>query len=84
MFLIVIYLFILAEKTTYEITVETGDVSGAGTDANVYITLYGEKEDSGETTFYSLFYFVIISLLLLFSKMNIQMFTNLEKLCHSV
>lgn len=38
---------ILAEKTTYNINVETGDVSGAGTDANVYIYLYGEKEDSG-------------------------------------
>lgn len=38
----------MAEKTTYNINVETGDVSGAGTDANVYIYLYGEKEDSGK------------------------------------
>ena len=27
----------------YQITVETGDVRGAGTDANVYITLHGSK-----------------------------------------
>lgn len=26
----------------------TGDVSGAGTDANVFMTLFGEKGDSGE------------------------------------
>lgn len=31
----------------YRITVVTGDVFGAGTDANVYIKLYGEKGESG-------------------------------------
>jgi hypothetical protein len=25
----------------------TGDKSGAGTDANVFLTIYGESEDSG-------------------------------------
>ena len=40
-------LCISAEKTTYNVYVETGDMRGAGTDANVYITLYGEKDDSG-------------------------------------
>jgi len=25
----------------------TGDKSGAGTDANVFLTIYGEHEDSG-------------------------------------
>ena len=27
---------------------KTGDVSGAGTDANVFIVIYGEKGDTGE------------------------------------
>ena len=26
----------------------TGNVSGAGTDANVFITMYGQNDDSGE------------------------------------
>jgi len=30
------------------VKVKTGDVFGAGTDANVYITLTGEKGDTGE------------------------------------
>ena len=33
---------------TYNIFVTTSDVKGAGTDANVYVILYGEKEDSGK------------------------------------
>ena len=36
-----------AKLTTYEVTVKTGDVRGAGTDANVYLVLFGEKDDSG-------------------------------------
>lgn len=32
----------------YEIIVITGDVSGGGTDANVFITLYGVNGDSGK------------------------------------
>lgn len=38
----------MSEKTTYNIEVETGDVSGAGTDANVFVILFGEKGDSGK------------------------------------
>jgi hypothetical protein len=38
----------VAEKTTYNIAVETGDERGCGTDANVFIILYGESEDSGK------------------------------------
>lgn len=34
--------------TTYEITVVTGDEDNAGTDANVYIWLFGANGDSGE------------------------------------
>ena len=37
----------LAAMTTYEVSVTTGDVKGAGTDANVYLTLYGETSDTG-------------------------------------
>ena len=33
--------------TTYDIDVQTGDVSGAGTNANVFIIIYGEE---GETS----------------------------------
>ena len=40
--------FISAEKTTYNIDVETGDVQSAGTDANVFIIIFGEKGDSGK------------------------------------
>lgn len=29
-------------------TIFTGDKAGAGTDANVYVTLFGEMGDSGE------------------------------------
>jgi len=33
--------------TTYDVTVKTGDVRNAGTDANVYMIMYGENDDSG-------------------------------------
>jgi len=38
------------EKGTasYRILVQTSDVRGAGTDSDVFITLYGPKGDSGE------------------------------------
>lgn len=32
----------------YEVKVLTGDRRGAGTDANVVVTLYGDKGDSGQ------------------------------------
>ena len=31
----------------YEVSVETGDLWNAGTEANVYITMYGERGDTG-------------------------------------
>ena len=37
----------------YRIEVETGDNSGAGTEAAVYITLTGERGDSGARRLYS-------------------------------
>lgn len=33
---------------TYEVCVFTGDMLGAGTDANVFINIYGENGDTGE------------------------------------
>jgi hypothetical protein len=33
---------------TYKILVKTGDVRGAGTDANVFAQLFGENGDTGE------------------------------------
>jgi hypothetical protein len=36
--------------TTYQIRVTTGDVSKAGTDADVYIVLYGSKGETAKLT----------------------------------
>ncbi|NWI83337.1 LOXH1 protein, partial [Dryoscopus gambensis] len=36
-----------AKSTTYMVKVKTGDKKNAGTDANVFITLYGSKDDTG-------------------------------------
>lgn len=33
---------------TYKVTVRTGDMYGAGTDANVFLTIYGDLGDTGE------------------------------------
>lgn len=41
------FYYILTE-VQYTVKVYTGKTSGAGTDANVFINLYGEKHDSGE------------------------------------
>jgi hypothetical protein len=40
---------LLADKsTTFSVTVKTGDKRNAGTDANVFITLFGTQDDTGE------------------------------------
>uniref|UniRef100_A0A4W3HXD2 Lipoxygenase homology PLAT domains 1 n=1 Tax=Callorhinchus milii TaxID=7868 RepID=A0A4W3HXD2_CALMI len=36
------------ETHTYKVSVSTGDVYGAGTDANVFLTVYGDLGDTGE------------------------------------
>ncbi|XP_059505870.1 lipoxygenase homology domain-containing protein 1 [Stegostoma tigrinum] len=36
-----------AQSTTYTVRVKTGEKKNAGTDANVFITLFGEKDDTG-------------------------------------
>lgn len=33
---------------TYNVSVRTGDIYGAGTDANVFLTIYGDLGDTGE------------------------------------
>lgn len=33
---------------TYNVSVRTGDMNGAGTDANVFLTIYGDLGDTGE------------------------------------
>ena len=35
------------DKTSYNVKVKTGDVSNAGTDADVHLKIYGEKGDTG-------------------------------------
>lgn len=37
-----------ATAHTYKVSVMTGDVYGAGTDANVFLTIYGDLGDTGE------------------------------------
>jgi hypothetical protein len=39
---------VLLTANEYKVTVYTGDKRGAGTDANVFITLFGDAGDSGE------------------------------------
>ena len=43
------YLFLLTHfpATTYVVSVKTGDVRGAGTDSNVFLKIFGTKEDTG-------------------------------------
>ncbi|XP_060927887.1 lipoxygenase homology domain-containing protein 1 [Limanda limanda] len=36
------------ETHTYQVSVRTGDTQGAGTDANVFLTIYGDLGDTGE------------------------------------
>ena len=42
MFIVLFYV-----ATSYKVTVRTGDVRGAGTDANVYVQLFGKEGDTG-------------------------------------
>lgn len=46
--LLLIHLLLCLTVNTYEVCVFTGDMLGAGTDANVYINIYGENGDTGE------------------------------------
>lgn len=41
------YFLFLAALQTYHIFVVTGNKMGSGTDANVYLVLFGENDDTG-------------------------------------
>lgn len=47
-----------AMSTTYTLRIKTGDKEYAGTDANVFMTLYGTKDDSGNSTHFYLHAYV--------------------------
>ena len=38
------------DRTIYHVHAYTTDTQSAGTDANVYITIYGDKGNTGKTT----------------------------------
>lgn len=40
-------LIVLSDKD-YTVSVITGDVKGAGTNANVFLTIFGDRGDTGE------------------------------------
>jgi hypothetical protein len=46
--LILIFFLFFFKEIPYIVKVYTGDVSGAGTDSNVFVTVYGTNADSGE------------------------------------
>ena len=46
--LTIISCFFLTAGFKYKVCTYTGDVRGAGTDANVTITIFGENGDTGE------------------------------------
>lgn len=41
-------LYTFFKATTYMVSVKTGDVRGAGSDANVFLKIFGTKEDTGD------------------------------------
>lgn len=51
-----------AMSTTYTLMIKTGDKEYAGTDANVFMTLYGTKDDTGNSTHFYLHAYVKVAL----------------------
>lgn len=45
--------FLCLPVARYRVTVCTGDLEGAGTDANVYLCLFGDVGDTGERPLYN-------------------------------
>lgn len=41
-------IFFFFTAHTYKVSVRTGEMYGAGTDANVFLTIYGDLGDTGE------------------------------------
>lgn len=56
---IFIFFIFTGGKETYQVYVTTSDVKGAGTDANVYVIIYGEHGDTGRFILYQVFRFVV-------------------------
>jgi len=51
--LYIIYYRVCVTVIKYQVDVYTGDVWGGGTDANIYITLYGDRGDTGVRQLYA-------------------------------
>lgn len=49
-FLVISILILMVTGNNYKISVITGKLLGAGTDANVFVILYGEKDTSSQFT----------------------------------
>ena len=47
-------LYFLAAMQTYHVKVQTGTKWGAGTDANVYVMLYGEQDSTGKLSLWDI------------------------------
>ena len=43
-----LFMYVVISEKIYTVNVKTGDVSKAGTDANVFLIIYGNLGDSGE------------------------------------
>lgn len=54
-----VFCCVSARLSSYEVLVITGDVSGAGTNANVYIVMFGDKGETGQFCIYSLYFCVL-------------------------
>lgn len=52
---ILLYCHKLILVIKYDVAVVTGDLWNGGTDANVYLTIYGERGDTGVRQLYSHF-----------------------------
>ena len=48
-------LYFSAAMQTYHVKVQTGTKWGAGTDANVYVMLYGEQDSTGKLSRWDIF-----------------------------
>ena len=46
-------IFPLFSVIKYQVDVFTGDIWGGGTDANIYITIYGDRGDTGVRQLYA-------------------------------
>ena len=64
-------LLLAKQRTTYHVTVYTGDLFGAGTDSDVMLQLFGATEDSGENLFFANLLFFKDYLVLISFRCNV-------------